>query len=66
MNPDRLREEYQQQLRNTIMVFLNANGVSMTDIAGVFNVDKSTVSRVVKNPVDVDKSRLIHFSKYFK
>jgi len=63
---EKIREEYQIQLRNTTMVFLNANGVQITDIAGMFEVDKSTVSRVVKNPVNVDKSMLMKFSKYFK
>jgi plasmid maintenance system antidote protein VapI len=63
---DRVRKEYQLLLRNSIIVFLASNDVSMTDIAGALDVDKSTISRVVNNPVKVDQKALIKFSKYFK
>lgn len=48
------------------MVFLNDRGVSVTDIAEIVGMDKSSVSRAIRNKVDTDAKTLMQMSKHFK
>jgi len=66
-NMKALKEEYQIQVRNTVMSFLHTElELSVTDLSAIFKLDKGTVSRALKNTEGVDKGLIIRLAKAFK
>lgn len=67
MSEQDLREGYQLQTRNTVILFLHSKlEVSVNDLAVIFKLNKATVSRIVKNTSAVNKDLLIRLARAFK
>jgi len=64
-----LKKEYVIQVRNALFLFLNRKaGLSVELIGDIFGVNKSTVSRQIKEAEEgnADKRLLLELTKYFK
>jgi DNA-directed RNA polymerase specialized sigma54-like protein len=65
-NMNKLKQEYILQVRNAIIKFLVKNvKMNVTDVADLFGLNKSTVSRIAQGN-DVDRGVLLELTKYFK